>query len=98
MILSENLADDLGALASGPVESQAHLVHRVQNAAMNRLQTVPHIRKSAPNNHAHRIVEIRLAHLVFDVDRNQISCAATASAMRKRGLSRVLRICQKKLL
>ena len=75
MILAQHVADDLGALLGGPVEVQAHLAHRVQNAAMDRLQAVADIGQRAADDHAHRVVEIRPPHLVFDVDGNEIFIA-----------------------
>ncbi len=43
-------------------------MHREQDAAMDRLQAVAHVGQSAPDDDAHRIVEIRLTHLVFQID------------------------------
>ena len=48
---------------------QAHLLHGVENAAMHRLQSVTHVGQRAADDDRHRIVEIRPAHLVFNVDR-----------------------------
>jgi hypothetical protein len=36
---------------------------------VHRLQAVAHVRQRAPDDHAHGVVEIRLAHLVFEIDR-----------------------------
>ena len=35
---------------------------------MHRLQAVADVGQRAPDDDAHRIVEIRLAHLVFEID------------------------------
>jgi len=35
---------------------------------MNRLQAIAHIRQGAPDNHAHGVIEVRLAQLFFDID------------------------------
>ena len=69
VILAEHFADDLRAFAVGPRGSQAQFVHAVENAAMHRLQAVAHVRQRAPDNHGHRVVEIRLLHLGFDIHR-----------------------------
>src|SRR5918998_1299216 len=45
MVLTDDLADDRGALAVGPVRLKAEIVHRVQDAAVYRLQAVPHVRE-----------------------------------------------------
>ena len=68
MVLAHDVADDAGAFPRGPVGQQAHLLHGVQNAAMDRLQAVAHVGQRSPDDHRHRIVEIRPAHLVFNVD------------------------------
>jgi hypothetical protein len=36
---------------------------------VNRLEAVPHVRQRAPDDHAHRVVEIRALHLHFEADR-----------------------------
>ena len=66
--LPMHFADDLGALAGGPVGVQPHLVHAVENAAMHGLQAVADIGQRAADDHAHGVIEIRPPHLVFDVD------------------------------
>ena len=68
MVLAQHFADDLGALHVLAIVQQAHVVHRVKNAAMHRLQAVAHIRQRAPDDDRHRIVEIRASHLLFNVD------------------------------
>ena len=44
------------------------LVHAVEDAAVHGLEAVADVGQRAPDDDAHRVVEIRLAHLVFDVD------------------------------
>ena len=68
MKFAQHFADNLGALAGGPVGREAHFVHAEKNAAMNRLQTVANIRQRAAHDHAHRVIEVRPLHLVFDID------------------------------
>ena len=67
VVVSHHLADDLGALAVRPVRCQAHLTHPVKDPAMHRLQAVADVRQRTADDHAHRVIEIRPAHLVFDV-------------------------------
>ena len=64
MVRAHRLADDLRALDVRSVRLEAELVHRVQHAAMHRLEAVAHIGQCAPDDHAHRVIEIRRAHLV----------------------------------
>ena len=40
---------------------------------MDRLQPVPRIGQRAADDHAHRVIEIGTAHLVFDGDRGDIA-------------------------
>ena len=42
-------------------------------------KSVANIRQRPPDDDAHRVVEIRPAHLFFDVDGNQIAAPAVAS-------------------
>jgi len=66
VIVADDFADDLGALAIGAVARQAHLAHRVQHAPMSGLEAIPHIRQGSTNDYAHRVIEVRALHLVFD--------------------------------
>jgi hypothetical protein len=86
VVVADDFADDLGAFAVGPRRRQAHLAHREQHAAMRGLETVPYVGQRAPDDHAHRVIHVRAAHLVFDVDGNAIDCGAHRS--RRRGSSR----------
>ena len=71
VIVPHDLADDLGGFAVGPVVDQAHLVHAVEDPAMDRLQSVPDVRQSSTNDHAHRVIHVGRAHLVLDGDLGQ---------------------------
>ena len=75
MILAQHFADDLGALHVLAVVQQSHVVHRVKNAAMHRLQAVAHVGQRAPDDDRHRIVEIRTPHLFFNVDGLNVAAA-----------------------
>ena len=68
VVVADDLADDLGALAVGAVAGQAHLPHREQDAAVRRLEPVAHVGQRPPDDHAHRVIQVRALHLVFDVD------------------------------
>src|SRR5699024_9272931 len=50
------------------------LAHGVQHAPMHRLEPVAHVRQRAADDDAHGIVEIRLTHLLFEVDRKNLFC------------------------
>ncbi len=64
VVLAHHLADDEGGLSVGPVRLQAKVVHRVEHTAVHRLQAVADVGQGAADDHAHRVVEIRRAHLV----------------------------------
>ena len=74
MVDTHGLADDLGALGVLLVVLQAHLAHGVEHAAMDGLEAVAGIGQRAPDDDRHRVVEIRAAHLFFDIDGNEIVC------------------------
>ena len=58
MVLAHRLADDLCAFGVLLVVLQAHLIHRVKHTTMHGLESIADIRKRAPNDHRHGVVEI----------------------------------------
>ena len=72
MVLAHDVADDARRFAIGPVPVVPGLVHRVEDAAMHRLQTVAHIGQRARHDHAHRVIEVGALHLLFDGDRRDV--------------------------
>ena len=84
------LADDLRALDVGAVRLQPELVHREEHAPVHRLEAVAHVGQRTPDDHAHRIVEVRRAHLLdqlarLDVAVAQFHGAHSVSPVRHRG-------------
>ena len=69
VVLAHHVADDARALHERPVPDVVDLVHREQHAAMDRLEPVAHVGQRAPDDHAHRVVEVRAAHFLFEADR-----------------------------
>ena len=55
--VTHRFTDDLGALDVGLARADAELAHRIENAALGRLETIPHIGKGAGNNHRHRVFQ-----------------------------------------
>src|SRR5579872_6686680 len=80
MVLAQDVADDAGAFSGGAVGLEAHLLHGVENAAVDRLESVADIGQGAADDDRHGIVEIRLAHLVFNVDGLNVQSAGAAIA------------------
>ena len=65
---SRSRRDDPGRLLVGPVPVVPELAHRIENAPVHRLQTVPYVGQGPPHDDAHRIVEVGLPKLLLDVD------------------------------
>ena len=68
MIFTEDFTDDTGRFLIRQFRADPHVIHRVQDPALNRLQPVPCIRQCARDDHAHRIVQVGLLHLLIDID------------------------------
>ncbi len=68
MIITAGIAGDFGTLDPAGVRTQIQVVHRHQNPPLRGLQTVAGIRKCAADDHAHRIGEIAVTHLILDVE------------------------------
>src|SRR5581483_4098935 len=83
MVLAHHFADDTGAFTGGAVGIQAHLLHRVENATMHGLESVTNIGKRAADDDRHRVVEIRAAHLLFDVDGLNVQRTGTIATGRR---------------
>ena len=66
MVITHDLTDNLGRFPVRPIRGEPHFVHPVQNPSMDRLEAVPHIGQCAPDDHAHGVIHIGRAHLVFD--------------------------------
>ena len=68
VVLTDHVTDDARRLVVRLVAVRAQFVHREQHAAVHRLEAVPHVRERAPHDHAHGVVEVAAAHLVFEID------------------------------
>ncbi len=68
VIFTQHFTDDTGALLVRRIRLQPHVVHRVENAAMHRLQAVAGIGQRTGHDDAHRVVEVAGPHLIFDGD------------------------------
>ena len=67
VVLTHHLADDEGRLPVRAVRLEAEIVHRVQHPAVDGLQPVAHVGKSPADDHAHRVIEVRRAHLLREL-------------------------------
>ncbi len=69
VVFAQDIAHDRGALLVRPGRRQAGFLHRVEDAAVDRLQPVPNVGQRTLHDHAHRVVDERLSHLVFEQTR-----------------------------
>ena len=57
VVFANNVANRTCRLAVRAIGSNAAVVHCIQNAAVNRLQTVAHVGQRAGDDNAHRVFE-----------------------------------------
>ena len=91
VVVLDHLADDAGGLRVGPRREQALVVHRVEDAAVDRLQAVAHVGERAAHDDRHRVVEERAADLVLDVHRDGARREPAGAAARVGGGGRLRR-------
>ena len=68
VIFAHHVADHARRFDVFLVGRVALLVHRIQDAAVHRLQAVAHVRQRPRHDHAHGVIEIRALHLLGDRD------------------------------
>jgi hypothetical protein len=69
VVFTDDIADDARRLLVGPVPVVGKLVHGEKHAAMHRFQAIPNVRQRPPDDHAHGVIEIGVAHLLFEAYR-----------------------------
>ena len=62
VIMTNHITDRRCTLLIRHIVRQAGPVHRIQNPAMYRLKPVTNIRQGTGHNHAHRVIDVALAH------------------------------------
>ncbi|MNM28938.1 hypothetical protein D3C81_394640 [compost metagenome] len=68
VVLTDDVTDDTCRLEVGLVAVRVEFIHRKQHTTMHRLEAIARIWQRAPHDHAHGVIEVALAHLVFQVD------------------------------
>ena len=68
VIFTHHVTDRTSGFSIRLAGSISLLEHSVQHTTVNRLEPVADIGQRAADNYRHRVVEIRPAHLVFDID------------------------------
>ena len=76
VVVAHDVADDLGGLGVLLVELEAHLLHAVEDAAVDGLEAVADVGQGAADDDRHGVVEVRPAHLLFNIDGEQEGGAA----------------------
>jgi hypothetical protein len=85
VVLADDVADDARGFLVGLVPVVAELAHRMKDAAMHGLETVANVGQRAADDDAHGVVEIRLAHLVFEVHGHYFARYFVHAEGRKKG-------------
>jgi hypothetical protein len=70
VVLAQDVSHHGRALLVRTVGHEPQLVHRIEDAAMHRLESVSHVRQGALDDDRHRVVEEGLPHLFFDEARD----------------------------
>lgn len=65
---THDVADDAGALVEALLGPVAAVVHGVEDAAVDGLETVPHVGQRTRHDDGHRVVEVRALHLGLEPD------------------------------
>src|SRR5579859_3577068 len=68
MVVAGGVAANLRAFPVAAVGGQAEVVHGHEDAALHGLEAVANVGQRARDDDAHRVVEIGLLHLGFDID------------------------------
>ncbi len=87
VVEAHDLAHHAGALVPAAVRAVAAVPHRVQDATVDGLEPVAHVRQGAPHDDAHCVVEVGALDLHLEVDgvnapeggRNQVCVVSHAS-------------------
>ncbi len=69
VILTDHVTDNTGRFLVRLVPVVTQLAHREQHTPVHGLQAIARIRQCSTDNYAHRVVEVGLFQLVFDIDR-----------------------------
>ncbi len=70
VILAQHVAHHRRGLLVPAARHEPEFVHRVENAPVHRLEAVSHVGQRARHDDAHRVVDERLLHFLFDEARN----------------------------
>src|SRR5579875_1889481 len=66
VIFTHGFTDNSCRFLVGLVMCNAELVHRIQNAALNRLEAISYLRNGPAHYHAHRIFQVRIPDFILN--------------------------------
>ena len=73
VIFTHDVTDDAARFAVRPPGDIARFLAGVENAAVDRLQTVAHVGQRAADDHRHGVIEVAGLHLLDDGDGGNIA-------------------------
>jgi hypothetical protein len=79
--VTRHVTRDLRRLAVGAIWREVEFVHRDEDPPLYRLQAVARIGKRAVHDHAHRVIEVRVAELVLEIDVNDVAAGCNWSVV-----------------
>ena len=88
VVVAHRLGNGACGFRVAAVGPEARVVHRVEHAAVHRLEAVADLRQCAADDHAHRVVDVAALHLLLDVDRFDRGRPSVVTG-RQRGVSHV---------
>ncbi len=93
VVVAHHVAHDVRRLLVRPVRLHPGLVHSPEDTPMDGLEPVADVGQSAPDDDAHRVVEVARAHLLLELARldspaERPDVAARDTTIRHRGTSR----------
>ena len=72
VILTHYLTDDTCTFLRRLVTRVTEFIHSEQHTAVNRFETVAHIRQRTAHDHTHRVIDIRGFHFLVNLHRNNV--------------------------
>ena len=74
VVVAHRLGDRTCRLGVAAVRAEPGVVHRIEHPAMHRLESISHLGQRAPDDDAHRVIDVAVLHLLLDVDRFDPVC------------------------
>jgi hypothetical protein len=68
VVFTNHITHDTRRLFVRPIPVVVEFVHGKEHAAVNRLESIARIRQSPADDHAHGVIEVAPAHLLFKTD------------------------------